>query len=60
MNMEGVSFTGEFERKMLFCFNHGCIKRRLWKGVSLSIGARLGKLEWLFYHGLRKTDDVEL
>jgi len=39
--MEGDSCTGDFERKVSFWWMY---RRRLWKRVSLSIGAPLGNL----------------
>ena len=40
-NMEGGSFTGNFEGKVNYW---GKCRRKLWKQVSLSVGAQLGNL----------------
>jgi len=34
----GDSFTGDFDRKVRFCFYQGTCKRRLWKWASLHRG----------------------
>jgi hypothetical protein len=39
--MEGDSCTGDFEEKVSF---RGMCRKRLWKWVSLSVGALLGNL----------------
>jgi len=43
-NGEGGSLTGDFEGKLKFCFYQGMCRRRIWKRVSLTLGALLGDL----------------